>query len=354
MEIEFENTKEDFKSYYKSHYINEFKKRILYTLPSPLLIGFLVAGQPFDLPRFIYTTLILFVLFIGIFYLLPYFISVYKLRKLIQTEPEYIGSKKLSITEEGLKFESTDKNGIWHWDSIISIDNNTRFIFLLMADNRFSLIPKNAFKTDNELINFIGSVQSEIARSGEPSKTLLNSVSKKPPYLLGILCLIPLIGAFVGLVFIILGISRFKDKWFTLIGVLGIAFTVSIYSSLFYAVEHTSIFKESEKLMSKTFLNELVKEIEFHHLENGQYPDSLQELIKKDKFISIYDPLQSKGLKSSVFGYERRENYYNLYSVGKDGIPNTKDDFYPKISKKLIGKIGVLNYELETDELKKE
>jgi hypothetical protein len=167
---------------------------------------------------------------------------------------------------------------------------------------------------------------------------------------LGLLCLIPLIGAFIGLVFIILGISRFKDKWFTLIGVAGITFTVIIYSSLFYAVEHTSIFKESNKLMSQNFLNDLVKEVEFYKLENGQYPDSLQQLKTKDEFISIYDPIHSMGSENSVFGYERRENYYNLYSSGYDGIPNTEDDFYPEVSKKLIGKIGLLNYELEDDE----
>ena len=351
MEIEFKNNEEDFKSYYKSHYINEFKKRILFTILLPLLIGFIVAGEPFELSIFIYTTVISVLLLIGLFYLLPYIIAVYKMRRQIRIEPEFLEKKKISITEKGIKSVSADKADIWLWDSIVSFDSNSKFISLLLVDNRFLLIPKTAFETDSELVNFIGSLQSKITKSGGLSKAYHNSVSKKPPYLLGLLCLIPVIGAFVGFVFIILGVSRFKDKWFTLIGVFGIVFTLILYSSLFYAVEHTSIFKKSQRTMSQIILNDLVKEIEFYNLENGQYPDSLQQLTRNNKVVSIFDPLQSnQRLENNSFGYERRENYYNLYSLGIDGLSNTKDDFHPEISKKMIGKLGLLNYELEKDE----
>lgn len=350
MEIEFTNREQDFKNYYKLHYLNEFKKRILFTILLPLLIGFFAAGQPFDLSTFIYASVISVLLLIGFFYLLPYLISVNKLRRLIRTEPECLNKKKISITEEGIKSESVDKNNIWLWESIVSIDSKTQFISLLLVDNRFFLIPKTAFESDSELVNFIGSLQSKISQSIRLSKTRPNYISKKPPYLLGLLCLIPLIGAFFGLVFIILGITRFKDKWFTLIGVAGIVFTVIAYSSLFYASKNFSIFKEGFKDLSQMQLNSLVKEIEYYKIENGAYPDSLQQLSTNKNFISIYDPIQSnQGRENNLFGYERRENFYNLYSVGDDGIPNNDDDFYPEISKNLIGKLGLLNYELETD-----
>ena len=56
----------------------------------------------------------------------------------------------------------------------------------------------------------------------------------KGQYWWGFLGLIPLLGAFIGIVLLLLGIFRYKDKILVYIGTACILFTVGIYTFLFY------------------------------------------------------------------------------------------------------------------------
>ncbi len=55
----------------------------------------------------------------------------------------------------------------------------------------------------------------------------------KPPYLLGVLGLIPLVGFFVGVALILYGIFKYRDKKLIIIGGSCMLFTVAVYSTLF-------------------------------------------------------------------------------------------------------------------------
>jgi len=353
MEIEFQCTENDYKSFYKLYYKNELQKRLVILIFISLFIGYAFVYQSFELTRFIAVVIISGLLLVGIFYLTPYLVSINKLKKLILNEPGYLEKKKLSITDEGLYFETATRNGIWKWESIVSFKSNPEFISLILADKRFYLIPKKAFVSENEVTNFLGIVQSKIIKVRGIIKATSKTTIKKPPYLLGLLCLIPLIGAFVGLVFIILGITRFKDKWFTLIGVFGIAFTIIVYSSLFYAGKHFSIFNNGFRELSQMELNNLIKDIEFYKIQNGQYPDSLEQLTIGNNGVFIYDPIQSnQRRKENLFNYLKVDDKYKLFSSGEDGIPYTKDDLYPQVSENVVGKIGLIKYNLKQDTIK--
>jgi hypothetical protein len=90
-------------------------------------------------------------------------------------------------------------------------------------------------------------------------------------------------------------------------------------------------------------LNDLVKTIEFYKLQNGAYPDSLVQVETKDSFTSIDDPLQSFKTKKSIpYQYHKVGNRYLLFSVGKDGVANTKDDIYPNINVADTSKVGFI------------
>jgi len=165
----------------------------------------------------------------------------------------------------------------------------------------------------------------------------------KPPYLLGLLCLIPLVGAFVGLGLLLYGIIEYKDKWLSLIGAFGIVFTIAVYGSLFYFQGHSSMIKEMDIEFSQRNLNNLVKNIEFYKLQYGEYPDSLQQLTKDNDHVVIIDFIQGiKGRKNDSYNYKKTGNKYILFSSGEDGIPYTKDDFFPKIIIKDSSKIGLI------------
>jgi len=165
----------------------------------------------------------------------------------------------------------------------------------------------------------------------------------KPPYLLGLLCLIPLVGAFVGLGLLLYGILKYKDKWLSFIGVFGIAFTIFIYSTFFYEMKHATIFKQQFAAISQTQLNGLVKNIEFYKLQHGRYPDSLQQLLQDDKTIDITDAIQfNQERKNDIFNYKKVGDKYLLFSSGQDGIASTSDDLFPQVAISDSSKIGLI------------
>lgn len=166
----------------------------------------------------------------------------------------------------------------------------------------------------------------------------------RPPYLLGLLCLLPLIGAFVGIAMIFYGIFKYRDNLFTGIGFFGIIFTVCIYFFLFQNLKYGIGATNSFAKISQKELNNLVKHIEFYKLQNDSYPDSLEQLQPDGTFF-IQDPLLIRKLDKIVntdFQYKRFGDKYTLFSVGVDGLANTKDDIYPNILNTNSSKFGLI------------
>jgi hypothetical protein len=173
--------------------------------------------------------------------------------------------------------------------------------------------------------------------------TTIIPTKSKPPYLLGLLCLIPLVGAFVGLGLLLYGLLKYKDKWLSIIGAAGIVWTIIVYSTLFYAGTHAAVFKKGFADISQMQLNSLVKNIEFYKLEYGQYPDSLKQLQNEDKLAPINDPIQGlQTRQNSYYNYEKVGDKYLLFSSGQDGIPNTEDDLFPQVTITDSSKIGLI------------
>lgn len=167
--------------------------------------------------------------------------------------------------------------------------------------------------------------------------------TSKPPYLLGLLCLIPLVGGFVGLGLLLYGLLKYKDKWLAMIGAFGILFTVGIYSFLFYYMINGALSKKGFAEISQMQLNSLVKNIEFYKMQHGQYPERLQALQTDDKFAPINDPIQlARFRQSSCYNYEKVGDKYLLFSSGQDGKPNTNDDLFPQIFIGDSSKIGLI------------
>ncbi|UAY51198.1 type II secretion system protein GspG [Ferruginibacter albus] len=167
----------------------------------------------------------------------------------------------------------------------------------------------------------------------------------KPPYLIGLLCLIPLVGAFVGLALLLYGLIKYKDKWLSIIGAAGIIWTIVFYSLIFYASTHLSPFKKGFENIAQMQLNSLVKNIEFYKLQHGQYPDNLKQVSDDDKLAPVIDVAQGLNAKEGgYYNYEKRGSKYSLFSSGQDGIPDTKDDLFPQIIITDSSKIGLVKH----------
>lgn len=169
--------------------------------------------------------------------------------------------------------------------------------------------------------------------------------NNKPPYLLGLLCLLPLIGAFVGIALILYGIFKYKDKLLVTIGSVGVIITLVVYSFLFYNLRYGKNTARSFAKISQKELNSLAKSIEFYKLQRGVYPDSLQQISKMDETVIIEDPLLTRKMDDKIntdFHYQKIGERYTLFSVGIDGIPNTADDIYPTILDADSNKFGLI------------
>lgn len=172
------------------------------------------------------------------------------------------------------------------------------------------------------------------------------TIKSKPPYLIGLVCILPLIGGLVGLVLLLYGIFKYKDKWLVLIGFGGVLLTIIVYFFIFYNMKYGKNTAKGYAKISQIELNHLVKNIEFYKLQNNKYPDSLEQLMSEDPMIVINDPLLLKKMDKTIetkFQYKKIGNQYKLFSVGIDGIPFTNDDIYPSLENHGIYKPGFIN-----------
>ena len=90
-------------------------------------------------------------------------------------------------------------------------------------------------------------------------------------------------------------------------------------------------------------------QVEYWHLQNGRYPDSLAQLASKadsDRIILLVDPTMMKfGTKGSTYFFYSRSSdktHYWLRSVGPDGQPFTADDVVPALPDSERMKTGLL------------
>ncbi|MDB5209043.1 MAG: hypothetical protein JWR72_4118 [Flavisolibacter sp.] len=155
--------------------------------------------------------------------------------------------------------------------------------------------------------------------------------SGKHLYSRGWLGVIPLIGGFVGICLILFGVFKYKDRKLILIGSAGLLFTVGVYLSMFYYFDHSKAFRKDFAVFCQPYMNELIKSIEFYKIENGYYPDSLEQLTKISNLVRIQDPIsQSSGEDNKgQFYYKNLGSKYTLFSSGIDRIPYNNDDVFP-------------------------
>ena len=98
--------------------------------------------------------------------------------------------------------------------------------------------------------------------------------------------------------------------------------------------------------ITKVWLNDLIKDVEFYKLKNGAYPDSLEQLqnLRNNEVVFIDDPIVSRRpeAKNTKFNYQKIGDKYTLFSNGLDKIPGTPDDIYPSLILQDSDKIGLI------------
>jgi len=110
--------------------------------------------------------------------------------------------------------------------------------------------------------------------------------------------------------------------------------SIAIENYLKYDLEYGN---ESGRLLAAFTQNDidiLAKDLETYRQEKGHYPDSLEEMQEIFPGLSIVDAMLGRNpnlhKKDIEYHYFRTGQKYVLFSCGIDGIPNTKDDIYPR------------------------
>jgi len=339
MEITTEVTELDHNDFYRTYSLKRgWMLRAVLLLVPDLLLSAVIPISSFYLANVILIGIILVPFFFG----LPYLLAKKRIRTIYEQTPSPNGRKTFRPFASGIEVTDETTTTFLRHEDLKQVGRTGDYVYIFTRFNGYYLLPIWCFSSEDQAAHFMSLANSGMAQAtGKQPKTPLTF---KPIYLLGLLCLIPALGFIAGLVLLILGIVHFKDRVFIIMGAIGMLITIGIYGSLFYFSMNTDVFRSGFADIAQTEVNDLVKNVEFYKLQNGNYPDSLQQIETKDSFTSIYDPLSSKKLtdKQEPFHYTRKGNRYLLFSVGQDGKANTADDIYPNLTNADTSKLGFI------------
>ena len=161
-------------------------------------------------------------------------------------------------------------------------------------------------------------------------------------YAASILSFVPLLGAIWGLVCVVYGYVQRRRGGLVIaaVGLAGFLFTVGLYGYLFVQLSHpTGTLAEAQKgLLRQHTLPDLVRRLEYYKLQNGRYPQRLEDMGREVVSLLALHPKGSFGKIHYDLSADGRT--YHLFAVGPDGEPFTSDDIPPDIGPAEAAKTG--------------
>jgi VIT1/CCC1 family predicted Fe2+/Mn2+ transporter len=353
MEVEFRTTADDYVAFYRYFF---FWRKIGWRI---LVVGFAcfyVTGfSTEDHSSYTWTKLLialaLTLFIIAILSIIPYMRTISKHRKM-SVDPEKSARVKLILTENGLtaiREAETAADSVaesWRWAIVDYVDNNDRFVFVVLSSRKVLLIPRSSFHSENEVDNFVGTIRSALARvrgaDKEANREADRAQARRIAYW-GLMGIAPILGAITGLVLFILGVARYKSWLLIIIGVADILFTAVFIGVLIGLSLNGPEFASLNRQRSQSKLNTVFKSVEFYKIQHGHYPDSLKQVEDIQGNVWITDPLSTSFFASKPFDfyYQNTGDKYWLFSVGEDGKPFTADDIYPMMDPADSAKFGL-------------
>jgi hypothetical protein len=166
-------------------------------------------------------------------------------------------------------------------------------------------------------------------------ETSVNKKRLRKFYYLSLLCLFPILGTLIGIFLLFYAIFVFRSLKLILVILLTMAGGIVLFKVDSYYLKREFDYGEDSQngfaLLARDDLDEIVRELELYKLKYNDYPDSLPQLTKDNFLLPIIDPMQRRNPSDHkhYFYYEKKGDKYQLFSAGKDGMPNTADDIYP-------------------------
>jgi hypothetical protein len=168
--------------------------------------------------------------------------------------------------------------------------------------------------------------------------------SSKPTkyYFLSILCLIPFFGTIVGIVLVFISFFRFRNPRMTgvimLMTIIGVILEFIFFRKMENEIKYGNETGQQFSIFAADNLDTIAIKLQLYKNNHGEFPENLEGLKKDYPNLLIIDPLLSRNSEVHKFlnyYYFKKDSSYTLFSSGIDGIPNTKDDIYPRKPPKL-------------------
>jgi hypothetical protein len=170
MTLEFQNAREDYLVFYKFIFRKRFLRGLLVRIVIGILfsafVGIYLNKQHFDsnlLGLAIVLSFVGFTFFSIVFMFIGFLVAM--LIGITLREKKLVERKKITINEFGLFFESSSNSRLYGWKDIRSAQSNHDSIYVSLPRNKFIVISKRNFYTENELDAFLKIIQSRIPLS---------------------------------------------------------------------------------------------------------------------------------------------------------------------------------------------
>ena len=229
MEIEFQNSQQDFNHFLKSYYLKkDLYKRLLVLIALSLLVAISKdTNQPFILFNFVFKFFIAAIILLLVFSLIPYAISKLKFQKALKTKP-LTELQTIKLNENGIDVITKNENLFWRWETLNKADIVDEYLFFTLFTNEIYIIPLKFFASNNEAVNFLGVIKNSILKvKGKSKERKIRNL-----YYWGFVGLLPNFGVIAGIVLIVKGF-KYNNTNLVLIGSADILFTVIFWTLIF-------------------------------------------------------------------------------------------------------------------------
>ena len=169
-----------------------------------------------------------------------------------------------------------------------------------------------------------------------------------PIIALGVTSFIPGLGFILGSIAVTWGLlSDRRRAWAGVaIGATGALLHVVAGFALYSWYSRSPEMQRAQSMMVTQDLRSLVTELDAYRAKHGAYPAALQELIAKPDLLHPVNIFDHGNGAFSIKPYQYRPapdlQHYDLFSVGRDGVPGTDDDVRPVVPDSLQGRTGFL------------
>ncbi|MFM2224887.1 MAG: hypothetical protein RJA07_1089 [Bacteroidota bacterium] len=228
MEIEVQNTIDDYKEFYKFFYLKRnLSNRVLFAVFASMLFTLIISNVViYSFLQNNFNIIAVFPIFIIVAGLMAYFRFYQPYNSAIkkldsEVYANLFDKRKYSFLEDEILINEKKIE----WKNIDVCENYDYNMYFTTATNELYILPKRFFEKETDSVMCAALVYSQSGKA----KSLLPQKKFKPIYWWGVAGLMPGWGFIIGIVLVVNGATKYKDKILITIGAIDILVTILFF-----------------------------------------------------------------------------------------------------------------------------